>query len=305
MRPAKHIIAVCCFFLAGSAAAQNGLEDFLEPADTLNTTRRNSVIIAEAAFAVGTYAALNQLWYADYDKSGFHFINDNDQWMQMDKAGHVFSSYHLSNFSSNLFGWSGMSDRNRKIYGAATGFAFVSAIEIFDGFSEEWGASTGDLAANAGGTLLFIGQELLWDEQRITPKFSFHKSPYASARSDVLGSTYSEQVVKDYNGQTYWLSANMHSFFKGSKIPKWLNVAVGYGATGMVTGKDVPVNNVFLPERGQLRQFYFSLDADLTKIDTKSHLLKTLFSIVNVIKIPAPAVEVNGRGEVRFHALYF
>jgi hypothetical protein len=45
-----------------------------------------------------------------------------------------------------------------------------------------------------------------------------------------------EQMLKDYNGQTYWLSVNLHSFYKGSKIPKWLNLAIGYGANGMLTG---------------------------------------------------------------------
>lgn len=306
MKPARLFFGLFLCLVASSAFAQNGLDGFLKPADSLNTARRNGVIIAESVFAVGTYAALNQLWYADYDRSDFHFINDNAEWMQMDKVGHVFSTYHLSSQSADLFKWSGMSQRKSSIYGAATGFAFISAIEIFDGFSEEWGASTGDLAANATGTLLFIGQELLWKEQRITPKFSFHKSPYASVRPDVLGSTMTEQIFKDYNGQTYWLSANVHSFFKQSKIvPKWLNVAFGYGATGMVTGENDPVNLVFLPEKGQLRQYYFSLDADLTKIRTNSHLLKTLFSVVNAIKIPAPAIEVNGHGDVKFHPLYF
>ncbi|NUY82092.1 DUF2279 domain-containing protein [Flavobacterium sp. MAH-1] len=306
MKPARLFFGLFLFLVTTSALAQNGLDGFLKPADSLNVGRRNGVIIAESVFAVGTYAALNQLWYADYDRSDFHFINDNAEWMQMDKVGHVFSTYHLSNQSANLFKWSGMSQRKSSIYGAATGFAFVSAIEIFDGFSQEWGASTGDLAANATGTLLFIGQELLWKEQRITPKFSFHKSPYASVRPDVLGSTMTEQIFKDYNGQTYWLSANVHSFFKQSKIiPKWLNVAFGYGATGMVTGENDPVNLVFLPEKGQLRQYYFSLDADLTKIRTNSHLLKTLFSVVNTIKIPAPTIEVNGHGDVKFRPLYF
>jgi hypothetical protein len=37
---------------------------------------------------------LNQLWYA-YARSDFHFINDNAEWLQMDKAGHIYSSYHL------------------------------------------------------------------------------------------------------------------------------------------------------------------------------------------------------------------
>jgi hypothetical protein len=191
------------------------------------------------------------------------------------------------------------------IYGAATGFVFLSAIEILDGYSAEWGASAGDIAANAGGTALFVSQELLWNEQRIIPKYSFHATPYASARPNTLGSSYSEQMLKDYNGQTYWLSANVNSFLPKSKLPKWINVAVGYGAEGMITGDDDLVNTVFLPEDRRVRQFYFSLDADLTKIETKSKLLKTVFSIVNFIKVPSPTFEVNNEGKVRFHVLYF
>ena len=64
------------------------------------------------------------------------------------------------------------------------------------------------------------------------PKFSFHTTKYASLRPNVLGSSLSEEIFKDYNGQTYWLSVNLHSFFKSSKLPKWLNLAAGYGADG-------------------------------------------------------------------------
>ena len=288
-----------------SALFAQSVDRFLKPSDTLNVARRNSVIITEGVLAAGTFVALNQLWYADYPKSDFHFVNDNAEWLQMDKAGHVFSGYHLSNFSANALAWSGVSEKNRVIYGAATGFALISAVEVFDGYSSNWGASAGDLAANAAGTALFVSQELLWNEQRIVPKFSFHTTAYAAARPNVLGGSVNEQVLKDYNGQTYWLSANVHSFFKESPIPKWLNVAVGYGAEGMITGNDAIVNTIFLPEKQRYRQFYFSLDADLTKIETKSHLLKTIFSIVNVVKIPAPTLEISGKGVAKFHYFYF
>jgi hypothetical protein len=91
------------------------------------------------------------------------------------------------------------------------------------------GASSGDIIANASGTALFVSQ-LLWKEQRITPKFSFHTT-HAQYRPNVLGSSLAEQMLKDYNGQTYWLSVNLHSFYKGSKIPKWLNLAIGMEQT--------------------------------------------------------------------------
>jgi hypothetical protein len=46
--------------------------------------------------------------------------------------------------------------------------------------------------------------------KRITPKFSFHTTQYAQYRPNVLGSSLAEQILKDYNGQTYWLSVNLH-----------------------------------------------------------------------------------------------
>ena len=285
--------------------SQSNVNSFLKPSDSINKQRRNGVIISEAVIATGALIGLNQLWYSDYPKSDFHLINDNVQWNQMDKAGHVFSSYHLGSFGANALKWSGCNRNSQIIYGSTIGFVFLTAVEVFDGYSSEWGFSLGDVAANAGGTTLYISQELLWKEQRIVPKFSFHTTEYASARPNVLGSSVSEQILKDYNGQTYWLSANVHSFFKKSKIPKWLNVAVGYGAEGMITGNPELVNTVFFSEKQRTRQFYLSLDADLTKINTKSHLLKTIFSVINTIKIPAPTLEINSRGVVNFHCLYF
>lgn len=292
-------------FAAPSVVAQSKSEQFLKPSDSLNANRRNGVIISEAALSVGILSGLNQLWYADYPRSDFHFINDNAEWLQMDKAGHVFSSYHLGSFGKNALGWSGVSSKNQLLYGASLGFVFLSAVEVMDGYSSNWGASLGDIAGNAMGTALFVSQELAWKEQRIVPKFSFHTTPYASARPNVLGNSLNEQILKDYNGQTYWLSFNVHSFFKQSKIPKWLNVAFGYGAEGMITGNDDLVNTIFLPESERFRQYYFSFDADLTKIETKSHILKTVFQIFNSIKIPAPTFEINSRGDFKFHGLYF
>lgn len=285
--------------------AQNQFQDLLTPSDSLNVPRRNAVVISETVALGGALVGLNQLWYNDYEKSDFHFKNDNAHWLQMDKAGHVYSSYHLGRFSAELLDWSGGSKKDQLIYGATTGFVFLTAVEVMDGYSAEWGFSWGDVAANASGTVLYVGQELLWDEQRIVPKFSFHQTPYAGARPEVLGSTLSEEILKDYNGQTYWLSVNIHSFFKESKIPKWLNVAVGYGAEGMITANDDLVNTIFLPEKERTRQFYFSLDLDLTKIKTENHFLKTLFSVFNLIKVPAPTLEFRELGGIKAHLIYF
>ncbi|MGL5111658.1 MAG: DUF2279 domain-containing protein, partial [Flavobacterium sp.] len=154
--------------------AQEAPKSFLSPSDTLNFPRRNVVIIAESALGGAALLGLNQLWYADYPKSNFHFINDNAEWLQMDKVGHLYSSYHLGRLGAEALQWSGVKQRDQLIFGSTLGFVFLSAVEIMDGFSTEWGASSGDIIANAIGTGLYVSQELLWNEQRIIPKFSFH-----------------------------------------------------------------------------------------------------------------------------------
>ena len=306
MRASRYLLFWILFFsFIGSSYSQSKLDAFLKPSDTLNKPRRKLVIGSEVVLASTALGGLSQLWYSDYPKSDFHFINDNNEWLQMDKAGHLFSSYHIGRFGSELLEWTGADRESQLVYGSTLGFAFLSVVEVFDGFSSEWGASWGDVVANATGTALYVSQELLWKEQRITPKFSFHTTSYADMRPNVLGSSLNEQVLKDYNGQTYWLSANLYSFAKTSRIPKWLNLAIGYGADGMITGRDESVSAISFPEQTRMRQYYVSLDVDLTKIRTKSHTLKTLFSIFNTVKIPAPTFEINEVGKVKWHAFYF
>ena len=277
---------------------------FFQKSDTLNKSRRNTVYITEAVGASIALIGLNQLWYADYPRSSFHFLNDNTSWMQMDKFGHSFSSYYIGKMGMDALAWAGENKKNQLIYGATVGFVFLTTIEIFDGTSEEWGFSTGDIIANALGTGLLIGQELLWDEQRIQYKFSFQTTHYAQNNPNKLGENTLQQIVKDYNGQTYWLSINLWSFFKDSKIPKWLNIAVGYGANGLPENSyDYTLNP---PQQFEsYRQFFASLDIDLTKIKTNSPFLKTIFNVFNFVKIPAPTIEYRSNGKFKFHTLYF
>jgi hypothetical protein len=285
-----------------SGFSQSNLNQFLKPSDSLNVSRKKAVIITEASLATLTLVGLDRLWYADYPRSRFKTTNDSDEWLQMDKIGHVFSSYQLGRLGASTLNWAGAGQKEQLIYGASLGLGFLTAIELMDGFSEEWGFSWSDMAANAAGTGLFVGQELLWQEQRILMKYSFHRTDFAQQRPDVLGNGFTEEFLKDYNGQTYWLSANINSFFKSESIPDWLNLAFGYGADGMLTGD--PNDSLFL-NQNRTRQYYLSLDIDLSRIKTNSHVLKTIFDIFNVIKVPFPTIEINNNGSVKWHYIYF
>ena len=281
---------------------QSVFNEFLKPTDTLNKPRRNTVVISQASIASLTLVGLDQLWYADFDRSSFRTINDNNEWQQMDKLGHVFASYQLGRLGASSLNWAGVSDKDQLIYGSTLGFTFLTAVEVLDGFSKEWGFSWGDILANASGTGLFVGQELLWKEQRIALKYSFNRTNLATQNPNKLGDGFTEELLKDYNGQTYWLSFNLNSFFKTDFIPNWLNFAVGYGANGMLTGSS---DTISFPNQNRYRQYYLSFDIDLTRIKTNSNVLKTIFSVFNTIKVPMPTMEFNGKNGLKLHYVYF
>lgn len=282
--------------------SQSGINQFLKPSDTLNTSRRNAMLVSQTSLAAVTLVGLDQLWYADFERSKFRTTNDNSQWLQMDKFGHVYAGYQLSRLGAESLDWAGVSKKNQLIYGGGLSLSFLTAVEIFDGFSQEWGFSWGDMLANAGGTGLYIGQELLWKEQRIALKYSFSRTEFASQNPDQLGNGFTEEFLKDYNGQTYWLSFNLNSFFKTDFIPSWLNLAMGYGADGMLSGKE---DILQFPNEDRYRQFYLSFDIDLTRIKTNSNVLKTLFSVFNTVKVPMPTLEFNGKNGIKAHFIYF
>ncbi|GAB4158552.1 MAG: DUF2279 domain-containing protein [Winogradskyella sp.] len=294
-----YIVLICAATLL---SAQSKVNRFLEPSDTLNVSRRNAVLISEVSLASAALIGLDRLWYADYPRSKFKTINDSGEWLQMDKLGHVFTSYQFGRLTANTLSWSGVSRKQQLVYGTTLGLGFLTAVEVMDGFSAEWGFSWYDMAANALGSGLFVGQELLWEEQRILLKYSFHQTRFAKQRPDKLGNGLAEELLKDYNGQTYWLSANMNSFLKTDYLPDWLNLAFGYGADGMLTGE---TNDPLYLNQDRIRQYYLSLDIDLSRIKTKSHLLKTIFDILNVIKVPFPALELNSKGRLKMHYIYY
>lgn len=293
------LIAFACLFCFEADAQVQ----FLKPSDTLNQKRKKAVVITQASAYTLGILGLNELWYKDYPRSKFNTLDDSDEWLQMDKLGHSFSTYHLTRLGAETMAWSGADKKTQLIYGTASGLTFVTAVEILDGYSEEWGFSWSDVAANVAGTGLYVGQELLWEEQRLLLKYSFHQTKYANQNPDKLGEGLAQEIFKDYNGQTYWLSANINSFVKSDKIPNWLNFAVGYGGEGMLTGVS-DADELFM-NQNRNRQIYFSLDVDLSRIKTNSNFLKTIFSVFNTLKVPFPALELNSGGKPKFHFLYF
>lgn len=318
------IISLCIFIPA--AAQQSPILPAIDsaampitsstPDSSFSTYANRKWLVGSASVATyaGSLIALNEAWYKQYPKSSFHFLNDDGEWLQMDKAGHMWTAYSTGRATTAAWRWAGLSENKAVWLGSLSGFSYMTVIEFLDGHSAEWGWSWGDMAANFAGAALFASQQLGWNEQRIQYKFSTHRISYApdlqARANNLFGSSLPERLLKDYNAQTYWLSFNIYSFLPQNSFPEWLNISVGYGADGMFGGyKNIAYdkNGTIVFNRTDIkryRQWYIAPDIDLTKIKTNSKIVRTLLTALNAFKIPAPALEFSN-GKVKGHWLMF
>jgi hypothetical protein len=315
----KIILSVifAILFFIGSMAQDSANKTLKYTTNSSTSFNKKRAFVVGGAFAV-TYTssllALNQTWYKNYPKTSFHTYNDSGEWLQMDKIGHGWSAYNLSNLSTAAWRWAGLPEKTSVFIGSLTGFSYLGIIEILDAHSEKWGWSWADMVANVGGSSLFALQQLAWKEQRIQLKFSAHRKKYVPElelrANELFGQSLAERILKDYNGQAVWASFNINSFSRKTNIPGWLNISIGYGADGMFGGYE----NIGYDKNGNIsfnrtdikrfRQWYLSPDVDFTKIKTSSKFLRTILAGLNTIKIPAPALELSN-GKLKGHWLYF
>lgn len=296
------------FLLVWLLAVNPSKAQIAPPSDTLHIGRLHGVAIGLGTGWVASMVGLSELWYKEHRAQSFHFFDDSKHWLQMDKTGHVLTGYQVSQYSGELFRWSGVPQKQSALLGGGVSLLFLTGVEVFDGLSEQWGFSASDVAANIGGVALFTGQEFLWGEQRIIAKFSYTPTDFAALRPETLGATHLERVFKDYNGQRVWLTFMPKSFgIFGDRWPEWLGVSFGYGASGLLGGDGNPTFNATgapLPEFERRRRFFLGLDIDTRRIPTKSGFLRSVFGVIGFIKVPSPAVEWSD-GEVKGHFLMF
>ncbi|MEZ5054860.1 MAG: DUF2279 domain-containing protein [Chitinophagales bacterium] len=307
---------------------------FFRNSEVLNKPRVGLV----SGMIAGLYATANAwwsaAWYSQSEREKFHLFNDWGEWNQMDKLGHAYSCYFESKWHYDLYRWAGVKEKNAIWIGMLMGNMWQLSIEVNDGFQKKWGFSWGDIVMNVSGSLLFGIQQYVWHDQKITMKMSAfpvnynkYNDPMVKARADKLyGTSFTESLLKDYNGITFWWSVSPGAFIKNpkSKFPKCLQVSFGYGASGMLGGyKNIwdknnlssddlenvnPADIVDRTDIQRLHRFYFSFDIDWTKLPVKKHWAKGLMKVLNIIKLPAPAIEFNNNktgSKVAWHWLKF
>jgi len=295
------------------------------------------VLGTEALIITGIMSSLYSSWYAGSETGGFHFYNDNGEWLMMDKLGHANSCYNFANLGYEALVMTGMSEKNSILYGGPLGITIMTLVEIFDGLSSNWGFSWGDMTANILGTGLFMGQQALWHEQRFALKYSYHNSgcpkynvsnPLTMERDYIMGEDWLDRLYEDYSGITVWLACDVKSLFMKdkSKYPSWLGWAIGYGAEGMTgeynnlrpegkSGTDdnwgrgweyAPGQLAYMPNDARQRRLFLAPDIDISRIPCRNKTLKHVLRVLSAIKIPTPTLEFRpGEDRLCWHWLYF
>ena len=330
-----------CTFSSPPAAAQSPTPRLLslQPADSLHPARFWTALGAGTLAYGASMAGLYRSWYADYPATRFHTFNDAGEWNQMDKMGHWLMSYNESRWVYGGARWTGLRPRTAAWLGFAGGQLIQTSFEVFDGFSEQWGFSWSDIGFNLLGSGMFLAQQLGWGEQRLVMKMSAWPVQYPAARiypstpagngqwttlparaGELYGSGPVSLFLKNYNTLVVWASVNPRAFLgeRATWMPRWLNIAAGLGADNLFagygyawqadkncTGPDCLSYQIDPATYPRTRQYFLSLDIDLTRLPVRNRFLRTLLGAVNILKFPAPTLELTSRGKLIFHPVYF
>lgn len=90
-----------------------------------------------------------------------------------------------------------------------------------------------------------------------------------------------------------------------SKIPAWLNIAVGFGVNGMLGEFEnlTSFYGVDLPNAKNYRLYLLSLDIDWSIIKTNSKFLQIILDALTFIKLPFQAIEYNSKEKFKCYYL--
>lgn len=230
-------------------------------------------------------------WWAN-QRGAFHIQDDWEYALQVDKAGHFYGGYMASYLLSEGFLTTGMSWDAATVWGSVAGLLYQSYVEVEDGFARDWGFSPSDMVSNTLGAGFFVAQRYVPFLQNFTPKWQYIPSDWLGKNTIQHSTTF----IDDYNGSTFWLSANVHNLLPpaaASYWPRWLNLAFGYNVYG-----------VGLPDaRDRERRYVIGLDYNLVELLPDGPGLWNWFRQgLNMIKLPAPALVIGNT--TKFHLLY-
>ncbi len=249
-------------------------------------------VVAGAVTGVHIYQA-NAWWH---DPQHFHFYTDWTYAAQADKFGHMFAGYFTSYLGYEALVASGFAHSTAAWLSPALSYSWMTYVELEDGFSR-FGFDPTDQLSNTVGVGLFVAQQFIKPLQNVRLKWSYYPAGYLD--EGYLG--HDRIIVDDYNGQTVWLALKLGDILPSSlQWPRWLQLAVGYGATNVDNWEGPNMTGRLLdPHRRLLVALDYSLVDMLPDLGTFGNwIVQTL----DYIHLPAPALQILP--EVKFYIAF-
>lgn len=179
----------------------------------------------------GLLALVSVIGVANWDWGSSSFRFNSEGWFSeertgsggMDKLGHAFSTYLMTDFLTHAIRRNSSDPRGGEITAALLSCSVMTYVEVFDGFSGDHGFSYEDMVMNALGAGFSVFRNTV---PRVREKIDF--------RMQYLPSEYSSfEPFGDYSGQKFFLCVKLAGFemFRESPL-RYVELHGGYSARG-------------------------------------------------------------------------
>lgn len=250
--------------------------------------------------ALSSYAAAYVFVFAkgwwDNDSSHFHFENDFDYALNLDKFGHFAAGVVLAESFYEGYRWAGLSEFKSYLFAGLSAMATHIAIDVKDGYSPAWGFSIFDVLSGSLGGFLPMAERYVPVFKYVDLKWSYWiNTTYYYDKTTHRGDAV---FTDDYVNQTFWASFKPYRLLPASVrkyYPSWLAFAAGLSI-------DETAMDFHAPDKDRHREVYLALDYDLEAFRPQSRMARTFIKFLNYFKLPAPAIQVYP--EFNWYLLY-
>lgn len=263
-----------------------------------STDIKNEISVPKLATTIGITAAAYGAAYGfvfakgwwDDERSHFHFENDFDYALNLDKFGHFASGVAMGELFYEGYRWSGVPEFYSYLFAGLSAMSTHIAIDVKDGFAPEWGFSIFDVLSGSLGGFLPMAERYVPVFKYVDLKWSYwiNTTIYYDRNHHASNGVFTD----DYVNQTFWASFKPYRLLPAAArqyYPSWLALAVGLSIDeGVFTDAYKHDHDKSVAHR----EVYLSLDYDLEAFRPQSRMARTLVKYLNYFKFPSPTIQV-------------
>ncbi len=236
------------------------------------------------AYGAAYWLVFDKGWWGE-NGNEFHFENDFDYALNLDKLGHFASGVALGELFYEGYRWAGVSEFYSYLFAGLSAMSTHIAIDIKDGFAPSWGFSIFDVLSGSLGGFLPMAERYVPLFKYVDLKWSYWINTKVYYRQNHQASD--GIFTDDYVNQTFWASFKPYRMLPATArayYPSWLAIAAGISID-----KGVFIKNY---EGTPHREVYIALDYDLEALRPQSRWARSLVKYLNYFKLPAPTIQV-------------